>query len=193
MNLSFSRRRRAAALAAFAAVSASFVAAGGGITVARAQMSAARKQGVSFSTPTGYRELNPADLPPAARTAVVTLAGPITNRFATNINLVVQPSGGATTLPAQLPQQIVAGLSARLPGYKSLGNARIKVAGADALRLDAAFQQPPANTPIRNRQVYALHGGRVYVFTFSSSAASFARDVPAFDRLLKTVRWTTAK
>ena len=81
-------------------------------------------------------------------------------------------------------------MRSQIPSYKMLGSGRLTVAGAPALRVDGSFTQPPANTAVRNRQVFVLRGERVYVFTFSSSAASFARDVPAFDRILRTVRWT---
>lgn len=160
----------------------------------RAQMSAAQKMGVSFTPPTGYRTMNPSDAPPAARAAmrgaVVFFVGPIANQFAANVNLVVQPSGGNKTLPANLPAQIETAMRSQLPSYKVMGSGRLTVGGMDALRVDGALTQPPANTAVRNRQVFVLRGERVYVFTFSSSSAAFARDVPAFDKMLRTVRWT---
>jgi len=160
----------------------------------RAQTSATQKLGVTFSAPAGYRTMNPSEAPPAARAAMrgaaVFFVGPITNKFAANVNLVVQPSGGQKTLPTDLPAQLEAGMRAQMPSYKVLGSARLTVAGTPALRVDGSLLQPPANTAVRNRQVFVLRGERVYVFTFSSSAASFARDVPVFDRMLRTVRWT---
>lgn len=160
----------------------------------RAQMSAAQKLGVSFTPPAGYRTMNPSQAPPAARAAmrgaVVFFVGPIASQFAANVNLVVQPSGGQKTLPADLPAQLEGGMRAQMPSYKMLASGRLAVAGTPALRVDGSFTQAPANTPVRNRQVFVLRGERVYVFTFSSSAGTFARDVPAFDRMLRTVRWT---
>jgi hypothetical protein len=160
----------------------------------RAQMSAAQKLGVSFTPPAGYRAMNPSEVPPAARAAMsgasVFFVGPITNKFATNVNLVVQPSGGQKVLPADLPAQMEAGMRSQMPSYKILGSGRLTVAGTPAVRVDGSLIQPPANTAVRNRQVFVLRGERVYVFTFSSASAAFARDVPAFDRMMQTVRWT---
>ena len=155
---------------------------------------AAQKLGVLLTPPAGYRAMDPSAAPPAARAAMrgaaVFFVGPITNKFATNVNLVVQPSGGQKTLPADLPAQLEAGTRAQMPSYKVLGSARLTVGGTPALRVDGSLVQPPANTAVRNRQVFVLRGERVYVFTFSSASAAFARDVPAFDRMMRAVRWT---
>jgi hypothetical protein len=110
-------------------------------------MSAAQKLGVSFTPPAGYRAMNPAEVPPAARAAMsgasVFFVGPITNKFATNVNLVVQPSGGQKVLPADLPAQLEAAMRSQMPSYKILGSGRLTVAGTPAVRVDGSLISPP--------------------------------------------------
>ncbi len=155
---------------------------------------AAQKLGVLLTPPAGYRAMDPSAAPPAARAAMrgaaVFFVGPITNKFATNVNLVVQPSGGQKTLPADLPAQLEASMRTQMPSYKALGSGRLTVGGLSAVRVDGALNQLPANTAVRNRQIFVVRGDRVYVFTFSSASAAFARDVPAFDQMMRAMRWT---
>lgn len=140
---------------------------------------------IGFTPPSGWKAV-PSERLPAG--AVVAYVGPNSMKTGANINLVAQPFPG-TKIPAELPQQMTQMLKSQLPGYKIVTKSARTVTGAQGYTLDGTFQQPTTKAPLRNRQVFAVRNGRIFIFTFTTSAATFASEAPAFEKMIKTVRW----
>ena len=183
------RRRRRFVRAVFAAAALLLLSTG----LLRAQSGGRGLDGVTFTQPPGYRKLKAGEIPSGAGgAAAAAYVGLGADAFAANVTLVVQSAGGNGAVPEDLPRQMEARLRARIPSYKAAGGARLTVGGKDARRVDGTFRlPPPSNLAVRNRQVFVVNGGRVYIFTLSSGAGAFAQNAAAFDRMLRTVRWTT--
>jgi hypothetical protein len=140
--------------------------------------------------------------PPAAWTiresglapgTVVAFVGPVVDQFAVNFNLRTTAYEGGATLPRDLPQQLLPLLRRDLPTYKLTAGAPAKLKGADAFRIDGAFVAPATKLSIRNRQVFAVRNGRLYIFTFTATADSFDAHAGEFDKMIQSVTWTPAR
>jgi hypothetical protein len=147
--------------------------------------------GVTFSRPAGYFD---ADLggaaTPAAGGVAYRCVGPIENGVAANVNLTVTP-GPAEGLPPGAAKALAAVLAKRLPKqsrFKVVKTGETTLAGGERAAVVSATMVLDGR-PMRNCQVAVGHGGRLYVFTFTASAAAYNARVPALFRLLSGLRW----
>lgn len=121
---------------------------------------------------------------------VAAYIGPVAEKFAANINLRTAAFAG-DALPKDLPEQLLPLLRRDVPTYKIDGQLSFTVRGADAFRIDGSFTAPETQMPLRNRQVFVARDNRLYVFTFTASAGTFAESVAVFDRMIQSIAWTS--
>nr|CAA9212110.1 hypothetical protein AVDCRST_MAG63-29 [uncultured Armatimonadetes bacterium] len=143
---------------------------------------------IAFTPPAGWVRRD-TGLPPGT---VVVFVAPASAAGRANVSLRAAAFAG-DTLPDDLPRQLAPLLRREVPGYRCVGGTRIRLRGADGFRMDGVFTVPGAGMAVRNRQVFAVNNGRLYIFTFTTDAGNFPATVPAFDRMIGSVRWLPSR
>jgi hypothetical protein len=92
-------------------------------------------------------------------------------------------------LPENLPATIAAALSKRYPGFQQTAKQHLTLSGADAWLLDGQVRNVGQGFVVKNRQVYILHDGRIYIFTLTCKKEDFEHLAPSLDRILKSIAW----
>jgi hypothetical protein len=143
---------------------------------------------VAFTLPGGYREVPRDERPPEAKAAAYLCAGPTTEGFATNINLGCDPFPGKE-LPSDIADSVEKEMARVAIDYKLVSQQRVKVADQDAVVLSSSYRQKKDGPLLQNRQVLIVREGKLYVFTFTSLAKVYEKQVTALDSLLKSLHW----
>lgn len=140
--------------------------------------------GYNFGLPSGWRDATARAKAIDARLDLL-VTGKVTERFATNANVVIEPSRGAslTDYVAAAREQLEPGLKARLLGESE----QLSVAGTPAATYEYTFTQN--GTPIHASQVLMVRGDNAYVLTFSAHEQAFSDDKPALDQIVASWSW----
>jgi hypothetical protein len=138
-----------------------------------------QSNGFSFVPPEGW---NKAATPPAG-TFVLYTDPNVQGGFTTNLNVVVQPDDGADLVKA-LPE-IKKALGAIFKDYKAVDEGKATINGRAAIYLSSKFTL--GEIPAQNLQYY-LRGAnkKLYVVTFTTRAADFAKGRPVFAKCAQT-------
>jgi hypothetical protein len=138
-------------------------------------------------TPRGFSDATNSAQGVALRVLYLAI-GPIANRFATNINVVHEPSRGLTN-----PDTIVAfELSAirRLePRAHSFSQPQAVTVGGSPARSVDYLNTPAGSRVLHQRQVFVQHRNSIYTITYTALPAAYATSIGAMDEVLKSWSW----
>jgi hypothetical protein len=143
----------------------------------------------SFATVTPLGFSDATNSPQASAVKVLFLAiAPRANGFATNINVVREPSRGLTD-PATIANAELAAikrLERQAHGFSQLQP--LTVGGQPARSVD--YLNTPAGTrELHQRQVFVQHGSSIYSITYTALPGAYAANSAAMDQVLKSWTW----
>lgn len=106
----------------------------------------------------------------------------------TSINVVRGSSGGLTDMDVvvRLELQTVKRIFTSAHQFSSVGS--LMIDGAPARAVD--FLNSLAGRPLHQRQIYVVHGGHLYVITFTAAPSLFASETSSLDHVLAAWRWS---
>ena len=145
-----------------------------------------RERGFVAATPAGFRNATASAKDGPIR--ILYLAtGPRVRGLTTNINVVREPSAGATDINAIVRAE-VKGLRLMLPGTLRISTPEpVTVAGEPARAIDYLYG--PATRRLHLRQVVVEHQGWIYVITYTASSTGYAASMPALAQMISSWRW----
>jgi len=142
---------------------------------------------ISLVAPTGYRKMERKDLPPQAQQAVLVYYGPVTDKFATNINLTIHPVPPGIKADAEAAGHLGDSIKETDPTYKQIATSTLAVNGEKGAYLVCSFTLQ--KRALQAKQVIFVHNGRAYDFCFMASPSAYAKQVGAFDKMVASVKW----
>ena len=106
----------------------------------------------------------------------------------TSINVVRGSSGGLTDMDVvvRLELQTVKRIFTSAHQFSSVGS--LMIDGAPARAID--FLNSVAGRPLHQQQIYVVHGGHLYVITFSAAPSLYASETSSLDHVLAAWRWS---
>jgi hypothetical protein len=139
--------------------------------------------GFTTATPTGFRNLTAATKGGAFNFAYFAV-GP----QRANINVVRGSSGGMTDMNAVVLIELrtVKRIFPSAHQFSPVGS--LMIDGAPARTID--FLNTAAGRRLHQRQIYVVHGGALYVITFTAISSSFASQTNSLNQLLTAWRWS---
>lgn len=139
--------------------------------------------------------------PPAAKWHEITttnafmLANYVANKSEeTTLIIGYTPSKNLKALPNNLPATVAAEIKKQFTAFTLVSNKRVKVAGEKGWQIDgqAAWLAQKKKGTMRNRQVYLLHGGLIYIFSLTTTKEKFSKFAPTLEALVNSIRWVPA-
>jgi hypothetical protein len=118
----------------------------------------------------------------------VLFAAPPHNGFASNIVVIVAPSGGRDIESA--PRQVPAMMKQMLKRGEILSHGFTTLGGQRAYFLEARHDVGTPARRVRLRSVTSIHGENIVAFTASALDKDYARFAPIFNQTIDTVKWT---
>ena len=140
---------------------------------------------LSLSPISGYKEQKAKT--GQAQQAVFVYIGPVSGKFASNVNLMTQAAPPGLKADAASAESLAKGLKGVYPTYKKVGTGTLMVGGDKAAYVSGTFAAK--GFTIQNKQVIVVHGGTGYIFTFTADPAAFNKQVGAFDKMVASVKW----
>lgn len=109
--------------------------------------------------------------------------------FSSNLNVVVTPTAPGDSLK-KLPAQMAAAYPKMFTNYHSLGGKYLKVGGHDSYESSGTYEMGTPSRTLRLRQDFVIIGSKAYVVTCTAPNASFATYTPAFNAMVKSMKFT---
>jgi hypothetical protein len=138
-------------------------------------------------TPRGFSDAT-ATAQSSALKVLYLAIGPRSRGFATNINVVREPSRGLTN-PATIAAfelNAIKRIERKAHAFSSLRP--LTVGGAPARSID--YLNTPAGTrELRQRQVFVKHGGSIYTITYTALPVTYTASAGAMDEVLGNWVW----
>jgi hypothetical protein len=134
----------------------------------------------SFQPPAGWKRVTT-----GVTQMTVAFAGPASNGFATNVNIVVEPVGKLT-----LDDYVKATKKAiaKQKGMTIDGEKPAKLGGEPGHSWRMHLRMPNMSA-VDNRQVLCVHNKRGFVVTFSTLPSELKKQEATFDKLLASFKW----
>ena len=107
----------------------------------------------------------------------------------TNISAVSQAIPPGVSL-AQVRAASLAQLRQAMTGYKLVSQGNTRLGGGAAAFIDSSYMMGTPAQKMRAYQVYAVRGGKLFVFTCTAKNALYPKYKAAFMKTLNSVRWT---
>jgi DcrB len=145
-----------------------------------------RGTGYRFSLPTGWRDATSEVKKTYSEQVDLAVSGTTTGGIASNLNVVIQPSQGATAdeiVAATLTQLDQASEDLLVAGRPE----HLSLAGAPALAHEYTFRV--GRNSVRGRQVICLRDDSFYAVTFLAHSDAFSTDRAAFDQIISSWAW----
>jgi len=146
----------------------------------------ARGTGYSVVVPEGWKDATAQAASGTPVRADLLLAGPTTDAFASNVNVLRVPVQGA-----DLAAIVSAGrdrIETDLKDGRLVGEAQaVDVGGTPGLSYE--FTHSSNRKPLHAKQVVAVRDGNAYIITLTAHKESFSSDVPTFNQILSSWSW----
>ncbi len=113
---------------------------------------------------------------------------PKTDGFRANINVVREPSRGLNDAGTVAEHELV-GLKAVAPqahGFSAIR--KLTLDGSPARGVDYV-NRPVGGPPLRQYQVFALHGDKIYTVTYTALSSRYGTSLAAMQQVLAAWRW----
>ena len=107
-------------------------------------------------------------------------------RFQPVIGVRAQTAPGPV-MPPDLEQVMDRKYRDFYPSYTSLGTARFKLAGKDAVSIAFTHREQTTDTIVDTRHVYVVHRGKLMMFEVAATVDQYDEAVAAFDKMMKSV------
>lgn len=105
-----------------------------------------------------------------------------------NISVAWASAGGEVSLTAASAREMVEMFRKSYPGYEMTAEEWRELDGAKAYCLSARYA--PMGTPLQNKQVMLIKGGKFFTITYTSTPALFMKYLGAFEEAVATFRTT---
>ena len=117
---------------------------------------------------------------------------PVTSGFLPKMSVTVKQADKQVTiqqLAAQLRSLYSKTFGQIYPSFHLISDGYTTLAGSPSFEYTATLilGSPPVN--FRTHQIYVIHGGMAYIFSYMTTDAEYAKLQPAFAAMLKSVRW----
>lgn len=146
----------------------------------------ARGTGYSVVVPQGWKDAT-AQAAANGISADLVLAGPTTDAFATNVNVLRASAQGGADLAA-IASASRDQIETNLKDGRLVGEAqKVDVGGTPGVSYE--FTHSSNRKPLHAKQVVAVRDGNAYIITFTAHKESFSSDVPAFQEILSGWSW----
>ena len=146
-----------------------------------------RGKGFVAAIPSGFRNAT-ASAQGGPINVLYLATGPRVASLTTNINVVREPSHGATDIDA-ITRAEVSGIKLTLSETLRISAPKpLTVAGEPARAVD--YQYGPATRRLHLRQVIVEHAGWIYVITYAASSKGYAASLPALAQVIHSWRWS---
>lgn len=106
-----------------------------------------------------------------------------------NLNVVSRAMPAGVTL-AQIRAASFAQLRKAMTGYQLVSQGNTRLGGGAAGFIDSTYLMGTPAQKMRAYQVYALRGGKLYVFTCTARNALYPKYKATFQKTLNSLRWT---
>jgi hypothetical protein len=147
--------------------------------------------GIAFWMPKGYQEMDPSP------GITVLCLGPEDEKFTSRIHLQVK-NARTSKLADNQAGQMIGQMEKLHPGYQSTSQGRFLLNKTVAVMLTGMYPAPPSQPALNGSflnscMVTTIRQGRVYTFVFTTTEDRFKKELPAFVRMIDTVRWIPAR
>jgi hypothetical protein len=143
----------------------------------------------SFQTvlPTGF-----VDATRSVRSGVANVqllaVGPRANGFATNINVIREPSGGRSDIE-QITRLEITTIQRISPRANRFSRPTAFTVGGEPARSVDYYNRPAGERLLHQRQVFVAHGRTIYTITYSALPDAYEANLGAVGRVVTGWRW----
>ena len=147
--------------------------------------------GVAFWLPKTYNKVE------ATPGTTFLCLGPIDDKYTSRIYLQVKTSRTGK-LPDNQSSQMIGQMEQMHPGYQSTAQGRFLLNKTEAVMVTGIYPAPPSMPALNGRflnncMVTAIRNGRVFTFVFTTTEDRYKKELPAFVRMMDTLRWIPVK
>lgn len=115
--------------------------------------------------------------------------GPRHDGFATNINVVAEPSQGHTNIDTITSQEIAGIKQAEPQAHRFSEVQSLTVDGEPARAID--YYSVPVHRRLRQFQVFVVRGTTIYTITYSALPSSYSDDLASVKQVVDGWHWLT--
>ncbi len=143
--------------------------------------------GVAFWIPKTYNEVD------SSPGVTVLCLGPVDDKYTSRIYLQVK-NAQKGKLPDNQGSQMIGLMEKMHPGFQSTSQGRFLLNKNEAVMVMGMYPAPPSlpalnGVFLNNCMVTTIRQGRVYTFVFTTVEDRFKKELPAFVRMMDTLRW----
>jgi hypothetical protein len=138
-------------------------------------------------TPLGFSDATSSSQASALKVLYLAI-GPRANGFATNINVVREPSHGLTD-PSTIANAELASIKRLEAKAHSFSPLQSVTVGGEAAKSVDYLNTPAGTRELHQRQVFVQHGGSIYTITYTALPDAYAASAGAMDQVLKSWTW----
>jgi hypothetical protein len=156
-------------------------------TTAAGQTVVSRDKTFATVTPHGFKDATNSAQGSALRVQYLAI-GPISHGFATNINVVREPSRGLIDADTIATFELTAIKRIERKAHSFSQLQPVTVGGLPARSVDY-LNTPGGSRELHQRQVFVRHGNAIYTVTYTALPGSYAASAGAMDEVLKNWSW----